>query len=180
MFMNFIKLTAKSLISAAVLSGCVFTSIQALTWAGGNPGLTIFSGVDRKDILDYYLQFGGRPHNIDRYKLYVPPKKLTQGASTFFISYPDYYNGEFDLKKIEVRVKGKPLPLKEVVWDKESRLVEISLETPVEPNTRTEIVMSNVKNPDLGTYYFVCDVLASGDIPVRLYIGTWIISIEPQ
>ncbi|MFM6439270.1 MAG: DUF2808 domain-containing protein, partial [Microcystis panniformis] len=42
-----------------------------------------------------------------------------------------------------------------------------------------EIVMSNVRNPELGTYYFTCDVTASGNIPVRLYVGTWIVSIEP-
>jgi len=30
--------------------------LPKITLANGNPGLTIFSGVDRKDILDYFLQ----------------------------------------------------------------------------------------------------------------------------
>jgi hypothetical protein len=155
------------------------TLLPAITLANGNPGLTIFSGVDRKDILDYFLQFGGRPRQMDRYKLYIPPKKLSQGASSFFISYPDYFNGQFDTNKIEVRVNGKSIPLKEVVWDKDSRVVQIVLEQAIDPTTKVEIVMSNVRNPELGTYYFTCDVIASGSIPVRLYVGTWIVSIEP-
>lgn len=163
-------------LSLAVGAGIVLPKI---TLANGNPGLTIFSGVDRKDILDYFLQFGGRPRQMDRYKLYIPPKKLSQGASAFFISYPDYYNGVFDTDKIEVRVNGKSLPLKEVVWDKDSRIIQIVLEQAIDPTTKTEIVMSNVRNPELGTYYFTCDVIASGNIPVRLYVGTWIVSIEP-
>lgn len=153
--------------------------LPALTLANGNPGLTIFSGVERKDILDYFLQFGGRPNQIDRYKLYIPAKKLSQGASTFFVSYPDYYNGQFDTSKMEVRVKGKAVPLKEVIWDKDSRIIQITLEQAIDPTNKVELVMSNVKNPDLGTYYFTCDVLASGNVPVRLYVGTWIVSIEP-
>lgn len=153
--------------------------LPALTLANGNPGLTIFSGVERKDILDYFLQFGGRPNQLDRYKLYIPAKKLSQGASTFFVSYPDYYNGQFDTSKIEVRVKGQPVPLKEVIWDKDSRIIQITLDQAIDPTTKVELVMSNVKNPDLGTYYFTCDVLAAGNVPVRLYVGTWIVSIEP-
>jgi Protein of unknown function (DUF2808) len=167
--------------AVVVLSLAVGTAtlLPALTLANGNPGLTIFSGVDRKDILDYYLQFGGRPRQMDRYKLYIPAKKLSQGASTFFLSYPDYYNGEFDTNKIEVRVNGQSQPLKEVIWDKDSRIIQIVLEKPIDPTTRVELVLSNVKNPELGTYYFTCDVIASGNIPVRLYVGTWIVSISP-
>ncbi|ACK69839.1 conserved hypothetical protein [Gloeothece citriformis PCC 7424] len=173
-----LKPSLKRLLPVLVLSGGLIASLPLLTWAGGNPGLTIFSGVEREDILNYYLQFGGNPEQMDRYKLYIPAKKLPQGASSIFISYPDYFDGDFDTDKIEVRVKGKALPLKEVYWDKESRFVEINLEQPLAPNTKAEVVMSNVRNPGLGTYYFVCDVLASGDIPVRLYVGTWIVSIE--
>lgn len=175
----FFKASIKPLLPILALSGFLLVGLPTLTWAGGNSGLTIFSGVERKDILDYYLQFGGRPKQWDRYKLYIPAKKLPQGASSLFITYPDYFDGEFDLNKIEVRIKGKAIPIKEVVLDKESRLLEINLEQPIEPNSKAEIVMSNVKNPNLGTYYFTCDILASGDIPVRLYVGTWIVSIEP-
>ncbi len=168
-----------SLVALSLAVGAV-ALLPALTVAQGNPGLTIFSGVDRKDILDYFLQFGGRPRQLDRYKLYIPAKKLSQGASTFFVSYPDYFNGEFDTKKIEVRVGGQSQPLKEVIWDKDSRIIQMTLEKPIDPTTKVELVMSNMKNPDLGTYYFTCDVIAAGNIPVRLYVGTWIVSIEPN
>lgn len=175
-----LKTSVKRLLPVLILSGGLIASLPLFTWAGGNPGLTIFSGVERNDILDYFLQFGGTPEAMDRYKLYIPAKKLPQGATSIFISYPDYFDGNFDTKKIQVRVKGEPIPLKEVYWDKESRFLEINLDKPLPPNTKAEVVLSNVKNPTLGTYYFICDVMASGDIPVRLYVGTWIVSIERQ
>jgi hypothetical protein len=181
-----LKFTSKHLIATLALSGCLLGSLPILTWAGGNPGFTLFGGVDRKDILDYYLDFGGRPGQKDRYKLYIPAKKLTQGAKKFFVSYPDYFDGKFDTddkgnlnpNSIKVRVNGKSLAKKEVYWDKESRFVEIEMAEAVEPNTKVDLVFSNVKNPESGTYYFVCDVQASGDIPLRLYIGTWVVSIN--
>lgn len=172
------NLSPQWLLSLLALSGCLVVAAPTLTLAGGNSGLTIFSGVDRKDILDYFLQYNGLPNQQDRYKLYIPSKKLTQGASKFYISYPANFDGQFRTDKIEVRVKDKSVPLKNVVWDKESRFLEITPEEAIPPNTKVEIVLSNVTNPDMGTYYFVADALASGDIPVRLYIGTWIISIS--
>ena len=48
----------------------------------------------------------------------------------------------------------------------------------VPANTKVDLVFSNVQNPDIGTYYLVADVQAAGEIPVRLYIGTWIVSIN--
>ncbi|OKH26196.1 hypothetical protein NIES593_03750 [Hydrococcus rivularis NIES-593] len=173
-----IKLSAKRPILALFVSGCLLAGMQTIGWAQGNPGLTIFSGVERENILNYYLDFGGIPRQWDRYKLYVPAKKLTQGASKFFISYPEHFNGKFDTDKVEVRVNKESVPLREVYWDKESRVLEIDLERPIEAGTKATIVLSNVKNPDFGTYYFVCDAQAAGQVPVRLYLGTWIVSIE--
>lgn len=174
-----LKFSAKSLLPALALSGCLLAGLPLASRAGGgNPGLTIFSGVDRENILGYHLDFGGKPRNWDRYKLYIPAKKMTQGARKFFISYPEHYDGQFDTDSIQVRSQGESLPLREVYWDKESRVLEIDLEQPIEAGNGVDIVLSNVKNPTFGTYYFVGDALASGDIPVRLYLGTWIISIE--
>lgn len=173
-----LKLPQKRLLATLALSGCLLGGLPLLTWAGGNPGFTLFGGVDRKDILDYYLDFGGHPGQKDRYKFYISSKKLSQGVKKFFVSYPDYFNGSFDADAIEVRVNGNSLPLKEVYWDKESRFVEIEMLEGVEANSKVALVFSNVKNPDSGTYYFVCDVQASGDIPVRSYLGTWVVSIQ--
>jgi hypothetical protein len=176
--MYFSKSSVKRLFAILALAGGVVAGLPLLTWAGGNSGLTIFSGVDRADILNYYLQFGGHPRQWDRYKLYIAPKKLPQGASTFLITYPDYFDGKFNTDRIEVRTRDGSLPIKEVILDEESRRLEIVLEKEIEPNTKTEIVMSNVRNPNMGTYYFRCDAIIPGDIPVPLYVGTWIVSIE--
>ena len=178
--MFFPKSSAKLLIGLLALSGGLLASVPAITWAqGGNPGLTIFGGVDRENILSYHLDFGGRPGGWDRYRLYIPGKKMTQGASKFFIAYPEYYDGKFDTDSIEVRVKGESLPVREVFWDQESRIVEIDLENPIQESHKVEIVFSNVKNPRFGgTYYFHCQVLETGAQPVRLHLGTWILSIN--
>lgn len=172
------KSSLKSVLAILALAGGVVTGLPVLTWASGNPGLTIFSGVDRADILDYNLQFGGRPRQWDRYKLYIAPKKLPQGAATFLITYPDYFDAQINPQRVEIRTRDGSLPLKDVVVDEESRRIEIVLEEPIPPNTRTEIVMSNVRNPNMGTYYLRGDVIIPGDIPVPLYVGTWIISIQ--
>ncbi len=178
-FQKKFKLSPQWLLTLLAVSGCLTAAAPTLTLAGSNSGLTIFSGVERKDILDYYLQYGGAPYQRDRYKLYISSKQLAQGASKFYISYPANFDGQFKTDQIEVRVKDKVIPLKNpVVWDKESRFLEIDLAEPIPPKSKVEIVFSNVTNPNFGTYYFVADAMASGDIPVRTYIGTWIISIN--
>jgi len=160
------------------LCGCLVGGVQAIALANSNPGLTIFSGVDRENQLDFHLDFGGRAGGWDRYRLKVPGKKLTEGATKFFIVYPDYYKGKFDVEAIEVRVKDESLPLRDVIWDQESRIIEIDLEQPITESNEVEIVLSNVKNPRSGgTFYFQGQVLAAGEIPVRLHLGTWILSI---
>ncbi len=159
-------------------ASCLLGGVQAIATAQSNPGLPIFSGVERENILSYHLDFGGSAGYRDRYRLRIPGKKMTQGAAKFFIAYPDYYNGRFDPEKIEVRVGGKSLPLRDVVWDQESRIIEIDLEEPITKSNKVEIVLSNVRNPRLGTYYFHAQVLPAGDLPVRQYLGTWILSIN--
>ncbi len=176
------KLTTKKFLAALAISSSLITGIGMVANAQNNPGLTIFSGIQRENILRYYLDFGGRPGGWDRYRLRIPGKKLTQGAAKFIIVYPDYYEGKFDTDSVEVRIRqGKKqvsLPLREVIWDKESQLIEITLEEPITESRRVELVLSNVKNPDSGgTFYFHCQILAPGEIPVGLYLGTWILSI---
>ncbi|WP_424101951.1 DUF2808 domain-containing protein [Moorena producens] len=167
----------KRLISAIALAGCVLTGLSVRSLAQSNPGLVLWSGVKRENILRYHLDFNGAPNYWDRYRLRIPKKKMELGVAQFSISYPDYYDGKFDVDKIEVRVDGKSLPVSEVVWDKENYSVQIYMEEAVPANENVELVFSNVKNPDGGTYYFVCYVLAAGDIPLPTYVGTWIVSI---
>ena len=160
-------------------SGCFLGGWGAIALAQSTPGLTIFSGVERENILNYKLDFGGRPGSWDRYRLRIPAKKMTQGAAKFIITYPDYYEGKFDEDSIEVRVDGEPLPLREVIWDEENYLIEIDLEEPITESRKVELVLSNVKNPRYGgTFYFNAEVLGANDIPIRQYLGTWIVSIN--
>jgi hypothetical protein len=177
--MNYFKLSSKSFLVALTITSSIITGLPYFVLAQSNPGLTIFSNVDRKDVLDYHLDYGGRPGAWDRYRLRIPSKKMTQGAARFFISYPDYYNGKFDTNAIEVRVKGESIPIIEVIWDKESRIIEIDLEKPILESHQVELVFSNVKNPRSGgTFYFQAQVLTPGQIPLRLQLGTWILSIS--
>jgi len=172
------KLPWKVLSASLSICTCLYTIIPMVVTAQSNPGLTIFGGVDRENQLDYYLDFGGRPNNWDRYRLRIPGNKLTEGAARFIIKYPDYFDGKFDPDRVEVKVGEESLEIREVVWDQENYLLEIDLEQPLTEAKKVEIVLSNVKNPrNGGTFYFNCDVLAAGTIPIRLYVGTWIINI---
>lgn len=168
----------KRLLGAVAVSGFVLTGFSGLTLAQSNPGFTLWGGVPRENQLSYYLDFGGRSGQWDRYRLKIPANKMELGVSQFAISYPDNYDGKFDPKKIEVHVKGKRVKLSEVKWDKESKLIQIYLEEPITAGNRVELVFSNVKNPPFGgMYYFNCQVLTPGDVPLPRYLGTWILSI---
>ena len=143
------------LLVAIALATCTLGGTYTVASAQSNPGLVLF-GKDDVDVLNYYLDFGGQAKARDRYRLRIPAKKLPSGAIKFMISYPDYFDGKFDTDKIEVRLKGdkkKSLPLREVIWDQDSRMVQIELEKPLKKSTKVEIVLSNVKNPGVGTYY---------------------------
>ncbi|MFN6179325.1 MAG: DUF2808 domain-containing protein [Dolichospermum sp.] len=168
----------KRLLSALAITSCLFTGLPVLTWAQGLPGLTLFSGVENKNQLPYRLDFGGQTNNTDRYILRLPAKKMKLPVAQFAISYPDYYKGTFDTKNIEVRVKGKSVPLSEVKWDEKGGVIQIFPKDPVPAGQKVELVLSNVQNPSFGgVYYFNCRVLSPGDVPLLRYIGTWIISI---
>lgn len=177
--MRFKQRSKSGLLSGLAIAGCLLAGAPALTWAQSNPGLTIFSGVERPNELSYFLDFGGRRNHRDRYRLRVPADKMELGVGTFAISYPDYYDGDFDVEKMEVRVDGESLPLQEIVWNKPDNVVLLYLEEPVEAGQSVEIVFSNVRNPRFGgTFYFEARASTPGDVPLPRYLGTWIISIE--
>lgn len=168
----------RRLICALAVTGCIVAGVSTSSSAQNTPGFTLWGGVPRENQLNYYLDYGGQANNWDRYRLKIPGKKMDLGAIQFAISYPDYYDGKFDTKKVEVRVKGKPVALSEVKWDKENHLIQIFLEEPIPAGSSVEIVLSNVKNPPFGgMYYFNAQILTPGDIPLPRYVGTWILSI---
>lgn len=167
-----------SLLSVLAVTGGIISSISVPVLAQGLPGLTIFSGVDRENQLSYRLDFFGRPGARDRYRLRIPSEKMEVAVSEFFVNYPDTYEGRFDPDSVRLEVDGDAVELDEVVWDQENRVISIYPTEPVEANTRIEIVLSNVRNPNrVGTHYFNALVISPGDIPLRQYLGTWIVSI---
>ncbi|MBW4556284.1 MAG: DUF2808 domain-containing protein [Trichormus sp. ATA11-4-KO1] len=166
------------LLSALAVTSFLVTGLPAITWAQGQ-GLTLFSGIKSENQLPFRFDFGGQANNWDRYRLRIPSEKMKLAVAQFAVTYPDYYKGTFDPNKIEVRVQGKKVPLLEVKWNKESRLIEIFPEEPVPAGRQVELVLSNVRNPTFGgMYHFNCQVLSPGDVPLLRYVGTWLLSIS--
>jgi hypothetical protein len=166
-------------VSAVALTGCLFTGVALRTLAQSNPGLTIFSGVERENILRYHFDFGGRAAAWDRLKLRIPQKKMELSVQQIDLRYPDYYTGKFDPDRVEVRVNGESLPIAEVNWDKDNYQLQIYMQEPIPAQEKVEIVLSNLKNPRFGgTFYFECLVWTTGDVPLPRYLGTWIVTVS--
>ena len=177
-----LKYIPKNFLTALALTGCLLTGFQSIAKADSTCGFALWSGVRRENILPKcHLDFGGRARRRDRYKFYIPARKMSSGASKLIITYPDYYDGKFDTDRIEVnygRKYSQSAEISEIVWEPDNQLLEIELVEPIEPGQRVEIKLSNVKNPvSGGTYYFHCQVYGSDAFPVAIYVGTWILSI---
>ncbi len=169
----------RRLLSTLVVTGCLLTGLPAISLAQGLPGFTLWSGVKSENQLPFRLDFGGQTNAWDRYRLRIPAKRMKFAASQFVVNYPQYYKGTLDPKKIEVRVKDKKVPLSEVKWDKENRVVEIYPQEPVPAGSDVELIFSNVKNPAFGgMFYWNCSIQTPGDVPLARYLGTWILSIS--
>lgn len=166
------------LVSALAVAGCLVVSAPITTLAQGLPGLTIFSGVERENQLGFRLDYNGRPDHWDRYRLRIPKRLMLAPVSEFTVTYPEIYNGEFDDDNIRLRVNGDDVAVDEIIWDREAREIQIYPVDVVPPDSRVEIVLSNVRNPrNGGTYYFNALIRSPEDVPLRRYVGTWIISI---
>ncbi|MDZ8109702.1 MAG: DUF2808 domain-containing protein [Nostoc sp. DedQUE12a] len=169
----------RRLLSALAVTSFLLAGFPVVSLAQSLPGFTLFSGVKGENQLPFRLDFGGQTNGWDRYRLRIPGQRMKLAVAQFAITYPDYYEGIFDPKKIEVRVKGKSVKLSEVKWDKEGKLISIFPEEPVPAGSGVELVFSNVRNPPFGgMYYFNCQVLSPGDVPLLRYMGTWILSIS--
>lgn len=168
----------RRLLSGFALAGCVLAGFPALTLSQGTPGITIFGGPERANLLNFYLQ-SGQAGRWDRYKLRIPANKLNLAVALVSISYPDYYEGKFDPDRIEIRIDGESIPLDEVVWDEENHFIEIYPAEPIPAGQKLEIVLSNVKNPTFGgMYHFNANIRTPGDVPMLRYVGTWVLSID--
>lgn len=164
--------------SILAVSGCLITGFAPIGLAQGLPGFTIFSGVNREDQLSWRMDFDGVPGMQDRYRLRIPAKKMELAVEQFSITYPDTYRGEFDPDAVAVKVDGDEVPLDEVTWDSENRVIDIYPQQPVPAASKVEIVLSHVRNPNrVGMHYFNAMVRSPGDLPLTRYVGTWILSI---
>lgn len=169
----------KRALSGLAIASCLVAGLPTFSLAQGLPGLTLFGGVKGEDNLNYRLDYGGRAGAWDRYRLRIPAKKMKLAVAQFAISYPDYFKGEFDPKDVEVLVKDKSIKLQEVNWNKENHVIEIFPVDPIPANSSVEIQLSNVRNPSFGgMFYFNCQVLSPGDVPLLRYVGTWILTIS--
>ncbi|WP_069789539.1 DUF2808 domain-containing protein [Cyanobacterium sp. IPPAS B-1200] len=172
------KLTTKRLMAALAISTSFLLGIPYMVMAQGQ-GLVLFSGIERENLLRRNFDFGNRAGNWERYRLTMPGDRLTDGVSRLYVTYPESFTGKFDTDAIEVRLNNQALPLQEVIWDKESSFIEIVLEEPFLETRDLEIVMSNVYNPRFGgTFYFHGQTLSAGQVPIRLYVGTWIVTVN--
>lgn len=166
----------RRLLSALAVTSLVVAGSPAISLA--QQGFTLFSGVKSENQLPYRLDFGGQTDGWDRYILRIPAKKVKLAIAQFAITYPSHFKGQFDPKSVEIRIKGKKVPLSEVKWEKESGRIDIFPEEPIPAGSKVEVVLSNVKNPSMGgMFYFNCQILSPGDVPLLRYLGTWIVSI---
>ncbi|OLP19658.1 hypothetical protein BST81_03705 [Leptolyngbya sp. 'hensonii'] len=161
------------------IAGCLLSGLPAISMAQGLPGLTLFGNVKGENQLNYRLDFGGKSDAWDRYRLRISGKKMKLAVSKFSISYPDYFDGKFDVNDVEIISRDKSVPLDSVKWDEENHFLEITPKEPIPAGFGVEIILSNVKNPAFGgMYYFNCQILTPGDVPLLRYIGTWVITVQ--
>ncbi|PAX49832.1 DUF2808 domain-containing protein [Brunnivagina elsteri] len=164
------------LLSALAVTGCLLTGFSGVSLA--QSGINLWSGVKSENQLIHRFDFGGQANGWDRLRLRVPNKKLKTAVAQFVVSYPEYYNGSFDPKKIEVRVKGKSVPLQEAKWDKDSHAITIFPQEAIPAGNNVEIVLSNMRTPPFGgMYYFNLATQSPGDVPLSRYVGTYIVNI---
>lgn len=160
--------------------GMALTAITpAPVQAQSNCGVTLWSGLPRDYIFCYYLDYGGKARSWDHYHFYIPQSKLPKATKEITLVYPDYYNGELNLKEVEVIVDKKAQKIAAVEANRnEDNSVTITLEEPLTTNKQVEIVFSDVYNPDAGAIFeFKAKVqMVGGRLPV--YIGSWLLSID--
>ncbi|MEA5420255.1 DUF2808 domain-containing protein [Spirulina sp. CCNP1310] len=89
--MLFSKTLRNRLIAGLAAAGCAIAATPAITAA--QSGLTIFSGVNRPNLLNYRMDHGGRNARNARYRLRLPANKVESTVAQISIYMPDYYGG---------------------------------------------------------------------------------------
>ncbi|MCG9889574.1 MAG: DUF2808 domain-containing protein [Thermosynechococcaceae cyanobacterium MS004] len=184
------KSALKRLSSCLCIASCLFVGAPIVTPAQTNPGLTFTwggNGPSGKQQLGYVLQYGTPGFPQERMRLKLGRQKTA--IDSIRISYPDYFDGEFNEKSITIQEspksrfigfgRSKQIPISSAKVDKDSRLIEIVPAEPIPAGTAAEIVLSNVQNPRSGgIFYLNCFISVPGDVPLKRYLGTWVMSIS--
>lgn len=174
------------------IGGLLSAGIPTLTQAQSNPGFTWRWDGNARDIknLSYFLTNGTPGFMGDTYRLEFGVQNVA--ISELRISYPDYFDGSFDPKAIEVRVGGiksnkffnlrrdigEPVALREVNLDADNYLIQIVPAEVIPAGQPVRVILSNVRNPPTGGMYnFKGWIMAPGDVPLSRGVGVWTISI---
>lgn len=181
----------KRFLPVLILLGCSFGLVTPVR-AQANQGFTFTwgEGPSGRQQLQYHLDNGTPGFMGDRYWLRLGQQKVA--INRINITYPDYYNGIFDPKGIEVRIggnsgnsffqfrrdPGKKVELAEVSLDRDNRVIDIVPAEVIPAGTPVQVILNNVRNPNNGgMYFFNARIGSPGDIPLMRYVGTWILSI---
>jgi hypothetical protein len=95
-------------------------------------------------------------------------------------------NGYFDDSEIKLRVAskckegGRELEVKSATWDKEGRRLTIVPQEDIPAQTPVQVVLSYVRNPDVGGFYKFHGRVVRNDGIASLspVIGTWVITFD--
>jgi hypothetical protein len=171
------------LVLATLLVGSLGVGIPKVASGQQLPGFTIIGGPEQKNQLNFFLESGKAEDDSDRYHLRIPADKMKVAAARFVIDYPDYYDGEFNVDRVEVLVgtgdNRKSVEIDEVIWEPENHVIEIYPVEPVPAGKKVELKFSDVDNPDFGgMYYFNARIESPGDVPLLRYVGTWVLTID--
>lgn len=150
------------------------TSIPARAQSAGS-GFVLF-GSDEIPVLNYRLDFGGQRRKLERYRLDIPAQDVA--VAEIQIEGDDHFNGKFDPEKVRLEVEKEPVPIREVYWNPEFNSLEVIIEDPVAAGQEMRLVLSNVRNPDSGTYRFRARLLGTEANPLFRLVGNWIITID--
>ncbi|MEE3716435.1 DUF2808 domain-containing protein [Tumidithrix elongata RA019] len=177
----FIKVLHKLAASSCLVAGIslVGSVLPQTSFAQTNAGFILW-GNTKDNALDYCLDQGSADR-YDRYYLEVKSQKFK--VSEVILTYPEHYTGVFDQSGIELRLSsdcrsGKSIPLESATWDKENRRIVVVPKEAVPANTPMRLVLSNVRNPYFGGMFQLDARVMRADVPVPVYVGSWIIGID--
>ncbi len=173
-------------LSVWLASSCLLAGLPVASLAQSNPGFILIGpGGVRDRALNYHLDFEGKAGGFDRYRFNIRTSDLATAelqnlaVSEIQISYPNTFSGEFDPRRIELRVDRQSLRLRSATWVPQEQRIEIIPEQPVPAGKSMQVVLSNVRNPNYGgMFYFNCRIITPGATPLLRYVGTWVLSID--